>query len=98
MAENGKKAIEAAKAQPFDCIITDLVMPELDGWNVLETLRQAQSPPRVIMITAYGREDTEKRAQEQGVWAYVEKPYLIDKIKGLLQEMLSGKVNPKYYK
>ena len=83
--ENGRKAIEAAKAQHFDTIITDLVMPELDGWKVLENVRRTQPPPRVIIITAHGRDDTERIAKEKGAWAYVEKPYIIDKIKGILK-------------
>ena len=82
--ENGKKAIETARAQHFDFIITDLVMPELDGWKVLEMATQTQPLPRVIIITARGNEDTGRIAKEKGAWAYVEKPYIIDKIKEIL--------------
>jgi two-component system, OmpR family, alkaline phosphatase synthesis response regulator PhoP len=82
--ENGRKAIEAAKAQHFDFIITDLAMPEMDGWKVLETVIQTQTPPHVILITAQRDEDTGRIAKEKGAWAYVEKPYLIEKIKEIL--------------
>jgi DNA-binding NtrC family response regulator len=88
--ENGSKAIEAIKSQDFDFVITDLVMPELDGWKVLETIRETRSPARVIIITAHGKEDTQRRAKEKGAWAYVEKPYLIEKIKGIIKEVFSG--------
>jgi DNA-binding NtrC family response regulator len=84
--ENGEKAIEAAKTQHFDFIITDLVMPEPNGWEVLETLQQIQPLPRVIIITAHGGEDTERVAKEKGAWAYIEKPYIIDQIKEILKE------------
>jgi CheY-like chemotaxis protein len=84
--EDGKKAIEAATAQHFDFIITDIYMPELDGWEVLEMLRQTQTPPRMIIITAHGNEETCRMAKEKGAWAYVEKPYIIDKIKEMLRE------------
>lgn len=82
--ENGRKAIEAVKAQHFDFIITDLIMPELDGWEVLRAVQQIQSPPRVIIITAHSQEDTGRMAKEKGAWAYVEKPYILDKIKEIL--------------
>jgi len=59
-------------------------MPESDGWEVLETAMQAQSPPRVIIISARGNEDTGRMAKEKGAWAYVEKPYIIDRIKEIL--------------
>ncbi len=83
--ENGRKAIEAASAQHFDVIITDLIMPESDGWEVLEVAKQTQPPPRVIIITARGNEETGRRAKEKGAWAYVEKPYIIDRIKEILR-------------
>ena len=83
--EDGRKAIEAVKDQHFDFIITDLVMPELDGWEVLETIRHTHALTRVIIITAHGKEDTLRMAKEKGAWAYVEKPYLIEKIKDLLK-------------
>jgi len=82
--ENGRKAIEAAASQRFDFIITDLIMPELDGWKVLETAVRAQPSPRVIIITARGNEETGRIAKEKGAWAYVEKPYIIDRIKEIL--------------
>ena len=84
--EDGKKAIETAKTEHFDFIITDLLMPELDGWKVLETIQEIQPCPRVIIITAHGKEDYARVAKEKGAWAYVEKPYLIEKIKGILKE------------
>jgi len=89
--EDGKKAIEAAKAQCFDFIITDLVMPELEGWEVLEIAKQIEPPPRVIIITAHGKDETRKKAIEKGAWAYVEKPYIIDNIKDLLKGVLREK-------
>ena len=94
--EDGKKAIEAVRTGNFDFIITDLIMPELDGWEVLEFVRQTLTPPRVIMITAHGNEDTEKIAKEKGAWAYVEKPYIIENIKELLKGV-SGEKPGHYY-
>ena len=61
-------------------------MPELDGWKVLEVVQQIKPSPRVVIITAYGREDSEKTAKDKGAWAYVEKPYIVDKIRELLKK------------
>ncbi len=85
--DDGKKAIEAVRAEHFDFIITDLLMPESDGWAVLESIRQyqPQPPPRVIIITAHGEEETKNAVLEKGAWAYVEKPYIIDRIKDILK-------------
>lgn len=91
--EDGRKALEAAQAQQFDFIITDLIMPELDGWQVLEMARQVQPQLRVIIITARGNADTGRIAKERGAWAYVEKPYIIDKIKEILKEGIGSNFN-----
>jgi DNA-binding NtrC family response regulator len=84
--ENGKKAVDEMKFQHFDFIITDLIMPEMDGWKLLEVARRADPSSRVIIITAHGKDDTRKIAREKGAWAYLEKPYIIDKVKGILKE------------
>ena len=77
--------MEAIRVKSFDYIITDLVMPEADGWKVLESARQARPQPHVIVITAHGSEGTKEKAEEKGAWAYLEKPYVLDKIKELLK-------------
>lgn len=84
--EDGRKALDIARTEHFDYVITDLMMPDLDGWQVLEYFRQIQEPPRVIMITAYGKEHFEKVAVEKGTWAYIEKPYMIDRILKFLKD------------
>ena len=66
-------------------IITDLIMPESDGWEVLETTKASEPAPRVIIITARGNEESGKMAKERGAWAYVEKPFIIDRIKEILR-------------
>ena len=95
-AEDGRRAIEAIKAQQFDFIITDLFMPELGGWDVLEFALRTQSSPRVIIITAHEKEDTVRVAHEKGAWAYVEKPYIIGKIKDLLKGALTKEIGSNF--
>ncbi len=86
--DNGKKAVEAAQAEIFDFVITDLKMPELDGWEVLTRVQQIRSTCKVIIITAHGGEDSEMIARDKGAWAYVEKPFIIGKIRELLKGQL----------
>lgn len=83
--EDGKKALDAARTEHFDFVITDLIMPELDGWQVLEYFHQVEPQTRVIILTSHGKENYEKVAREKGAWAYIEKPYIIDQIKELLK-------------
>lgn len=83
--ENGREAIETGQSAHFDFVITDLFMPEIDGWGVLNFFRQTQPPSRVIVVTAHGEDDTERVAKERGAWACVKKPYIIDRVKEILR-------------
>lgn len=78
--------MELAKVEHFDFIITDLVMPEMDGWAVLKSASEIPTPPRVVIITAHSQEDTRRIAKENGAWAFIEKPYLIEDIISLLKQ------------
>lgn len=85
VVEDGRRAIEKIKEENFDLIIIDLFMPELNGWGVLKEVKKIKPSIPVIIISAYGKEDTETRVKEQGAWEYIEKPYLIERIKKLLK-------------
>ena len=71
-AENGLKGLEMAGAEHFDFVITDLSMPGLDGWELLDNLMKFSSPPRVIVITGQDTEGNRRRVQEKGGWGYVD--------------------------
>ena len=79
-AENGLKGLEMAGAEHFDFVITDLSMPGLDGWELLDSLMKFSSPPRVIVITGQDTEGNRRRVQEKGGWGYVDKSSLVHHI------------------
>jgi len=89
-AEDGRRPVEEVKIERFDFVITDLIMPEWDGWKILEAAQQACPAPRVIVMTAFGKDGTESMAKERGAWAYVEKPFIIDRVKAILKQALNG--------
>lgn len=75
-AESGPKALEAVAARPFDLVLLDVMMPEMDGFELLERLRQnhdASSLP-VIMVTARNASEDVVKALERGANDYVTKP------------------------
>ncbi len=72
-AENGREALECvARARP-DVVVTDLVMPELDGLGLLRALRKLSPPVPVILMTAYGNEAIAGEALAEGAVSYVSK-------------------------
>jgi CheY-like chemotaxis protein len=83
--DDGKKAVEMAATERFDFVITDLGMPGLDGWGVLDELMQFQFPPRVIIMTADAAEEQRKLVKQKGGCGYIEKSCLIQEIKKTLE-------------
>jgi DNA-binding NtrC family response regulator len=86
--ESGDRALEAIRAERFDFIITDLIMPGRDGWEVLQYAKGTYPRTKVVVITAHGTQDTEAMAKERGAYGYIEKPEIIDKIMMLLEGTL----------
>jgi CheY-like chemotaxis protein len=73
--------------EDFDFVVTDLSMPGLNGWQLLEKLMKLKASPRVIVITAQRQEDCARTVKERGGWAYVEKDLsLIPEVKKALKK------------
>ncbi len=75
-AADGEAALEAISSFPVDVILLDIAMPRLDGMAVLERLQEMCLPvrPRVIVLSALGREDIMHRLTTLGADYYVVKP------------------------
>ena len=72
-AENGKDALERISRTPPNLIVTDLVMPEMDGLELLRAVRRSFPQVPVILMTAYGNEQIAAEALRQGAVSYVPK-------------------------
>lgn len=73
-ARTGPDGVAAARRQPPDLVLLDIMLPGLDGWAVLAELRRMTRAP-VIMLTALGEEDDRVRGLELGADDYVTKPF-----------------------
>jgi DNA-binding response OmpR family regulator len=86
-AHNGKEAIDKMRDTP-DLVLLDVMMPDIDGFEVLETIRQVSSVP-IIMLTAKGEEDDRVRGLELGADDYITKPFspreLVSRVKAVLR-------------
>ena len=97
-AFNGKQAIQKIRDVTPDLILLDVMMPDIDGFEVLETVREVSQVP-VIMLTAKGEEDDRVRGLELGADDYVTKPFspreLVSRVKAVLRrtESASGSMH-----
>jgi two-component system, NtrC family, response regulator PilR len=75
VAENGRTAIDLLDQRPFDLVVSDARMPDIDGLEVLRHARSVNPAIIAIMITAYGSPDLIRGVAQLGVNDYVEKPF-----------------------
>ncbi len=89
--ENGYQAIEAARKTHFDVIFMDIKMPGIDGVQTFREVKKIDPEAAVIMMTAYSVEDLVKEALEEGAYTIVYKPFDIDRIIAIIEELLHEK-------
>lgn len=72
---DGRAALDALRAQAFDVALLDIVMPEMDGLEVLRAVGGLPVPPEAVVMTGNGTIDTALTAMQLGAYDYVTKPY-----------------------
>lgn len=73
-ASNGHEGLEAFDREHIDVVITDLRMPGMDGFELLDELKKRDEFVTVLVLTAYGTTDRAIEAMRRGAFHYVEKP------------------------
>ncbi len=82
---DGSAALDALRAESFDVALLDIVMPEMDGLEVLRAIREDAAPPEVIIITGNGTIETAISAMKLGAYDYLAKPYRMAEIDVLVR-------------
>jgi signal transduction histidine kinase len=77
-AENGREGIEKLREELFDLVITDVVMPEMDGFQIMDYLKEHCPDTVVVAITAYVSTDSAIDALRRGAYDYLAKPFEFD--------------------
>ena len=77
---NGEEALEKQSSQSFDLILLDLLMPGMDGIEVLKRLKKIDSQAMIIIITAYASVESAISAMKMGAFDYVQKPFKHDEL------------------
>lgn len=93
--ENGRSGLEAFKTIQPDLVILDLMLPELDGFRVLRSLRRDGHVTPVLVLTAKGEEADKVRGLRMGADDYVTKPFglleLLARVEALLRRTRAGR-------
>lgn len=87
-ASNGKEACAIVDAGKTDLVVTDLNMPEMDGFELMAHISQVSPETPVIAMTAYGTPEMESRLSNMGAFQYIEKPIDFDSLLHMINEGL----------
>jgi DNA-binding NtrC family response regulator len=87
-AEDGEAALDLLKDQPCDVLMTDVSMPGLDGFGLLNAVKEKYPDIIVILITAYGTIEDAVRGIRSGAYEYITKPLNDDEVKVSIERAL----------
>ena len=91
LAESGESCLEILGKHPFDVVLLDIWLPGMDGLDVLEQIKESESPPEVIMISGHGTIETAVRATKLGAFDFLEKPLSLEKTLILVKNALEAR-------
>jgi two-component system response regulator AtoC len=86
-AENGHKALEVIENEKPSIMIADLVMPGMDGIELMKRAKAQEPKIEVIIITAYASIPTAINAMKEGAYDYIEKPFCPEKAEFLVKNL-----------
>jgi CheY-like chemotaxis protein/GAF domain-containing protein len=81
-ARDGKEALTMARLSTYDAILADIRLPDMSGYEVFRSLRDAQPRARVILMTAYGYDPSHSivKARQEGLHQVLYKPFRVDQL------------------
>jgi len=88
-ASSGKEALELLENEPFNLVLLDLKMPDMDGIEVLKKIKDTWPDTKVVMITGYSTVETAVKTLKLGAFSYLEKPFTPDTLLETAREAFS---------
>ena len=89
VAPGARAAMERVRGESLDVVITDLRMPDVDGFDLIRDIRATKNAPPIIMITAFGSIETAIKAVKLGAYDYITKPFEIEELILVIDKALS---------
>ena len=80
LADTGEKAIDIFQENPIDLILLDILLPDIDGIDLLKKFKQTDPNTEIIMVTAVNDLQTAVKAIKLGAYEYIIKPFIVDDV------------------
>ncbi len=85
---NGEEALERIRQGNYDVLLTDLVMPKMNGMELLTEVKKLKPEVKVIIITAFATIESAVEAIKKGASDYIEKPFKINEVQNTIKRVL----------
>lgn len=88
---NGIQALEAVRQKAFDLVLMDCLMPEMDGYEATQIIRQLElgSPPHILALTARSGRENQTACQKIGMDGFLAKPLTLIQLKQAVEQQLA---------
>ncbi|MBW2220616.1 MAG: response regulator, partial [Deltaproteobacteria bacterium] len=92
-AQSAKEALDKMALESFSLLISDIVMPEMNGLELLKLVKEEWPLTKAVMMTAYASTDTAMKSIRLGALDYIPKPFTPDELRTTVNKALSGELN-----
>jgi len=89
-ANNGEKAIEEVRNNHFDIVFLDIIMPRINGLDVLKEIKTVDPSTVVVMISGDTKENLKDQAMGEGAFSFINKPFTLPQIRNTVTRILSA--------
>ncbi|MBI4246414.1 MAG: response regulator [Candidatus Rokubacteria bacterium] len=90
-ASRGDQALELIRQEPFDLVIVDYKMPEMNGFEVFEQARALRPDMKFMLLTGHGTSDVVEDATDMGFDAILLKPFTREQLRGAVEQSFGGR-------
>lgn len=87
-AENGRDALDQLRQSRYDMVFTDLRMPQMDGYDLLDAIKTEHPSMPVVVVTGYAVGDGREEELSRKADGFLHKPFKVDEIESILSSLL----------
>ena len=91
VANDGVEALKKLKTSPFDIVVSDINMPNMDGVALLKKIKETYPNIPVVFITAFGKDKIIIEAMKVGLADFIEKPFKMDAVISTINKYIKRK-------
>jgi two-component system capsular synthesis sensor histidine kinase RcsC len=97
LAGTYKEAAEFLATRKFDMVLTDLGLPDKDGWSIIDTVKDLSPDCFIVPMTGWKQEIEKEELYSRGISQVLKKPFNIEQIQELIEQLDKRKANAKSF-